>query len=154
MTIRDHVEATTEAARERLQEMRFAIETRVPSGIVRTVGTVALGVGLLWGTAWLWERHIRADERARYRAEIAAASPRIRTAVEAGSREAADIDQLVIETIRGTDHALTDAQSNLRHAAESVPLDGCPRIPARCLIGGLQQGASGAGGADRPPAGR
>lgn len=146
--IKDRAADAVADARSRARELA---EIRIETTAGRSLAATALVVVCLLTCAWAWTAYVRWDERRVYRAEIAAASERVRRAVESGNREAAEVDRLVIETIRGTDHALTDAEHNLRQAAQDQPMDGCPRIPARCLAGGVQP-AGREGGAGSPGA--
>lgn len=144
--LKDRAADAVADARSRARDLA---EIRIETTAGRSLAATAIVAAGVLVCAWLWTAYVRWDERRVYRAEIAAASERVRRAVESGNREAAEVDRLVIDIIRGTDHALTDAEHNLRQAAQDQPMDGCPRIPARCLAGGLQP-ASGASGAGSP----
>ena len=131
--IKDQAGLYAQQARERWQEMRLNIETRSGLDVWQSLKFVLVSGGILYVTLWAYTWWVRADERAKFRAEIAAASPRVRGAMLAGAADAETQDRIALDAIRGTDNALTNSEADLRHAATSTPLDGCPRVPARCL---------------------
>ena len=132
--IKDQAGLYAQQARERWQEMRLNIETRTGFDVWQSLKFVVVAGGILYVTLWAYTWWVRADERAKFRAEIAAASPRVRGAMLAGAADAETQDRIALDAIRGTDNALTHSETDLRRAATSSPLDGCPRVPARCLV--------------------
>lgn len=137
-SLRDRAADAVADTRERVREIAIM---RVETSVARSVlGSVVLVVGLA-AAGWLWTWHVERQRDQHWRDKIAAASPRVRGAVLAGAAEAEAQDRIIIQAIQGTDHALTDAESDLRKAGASPIDDGCPRIPARCL--GLGAGLGG-----------
>lgn len=143
-TLRERAADAIADARERVREVATSrIEVSAGRSIL---ATAVLAAGLV-ASGWLWTKYVRWDERAKFRSEIAAASPRVRGAILAGSQEAEAQDRIIIDSIRGTDNELTQAEANLRDQPTAPPLDGCPRIPARCLgLGAAAGPGPGAGG--------